>query len=269
MIAILTLEIEIKSVLGNTIRKLPVTIEKIRNKTEIDISQRKKKRQINDQQYKKIDGKKIFSICDGILMYGEQVVISGVLQKRIFKDLPYCLPRYIDDENFNEKLYFLAEYGQRNGRKCKILLGLCDSSKGTTSEIYPLDKDGQTLFKATQVQGKDNIFFSGWQFLEMAWDEAPLCSGTIRFLHELFSRFGIPNTIVLDNGAQFSTKEFKEFGKAFSIVYTTTTLYHLRSNGQAEKFVDTFKRGLKKSDENEFVNDKISESIPSDTEPRY
>lgn len=39
-----------------------------------------------DQQYKKNDGEKIFSICDGILTYGEWVLIPGVLQKRKLKD---------------------------------------------------------------------------------------------------------------------------------------------------------------------------------------
>ena len=48
---------------------------------------------------------------------------------------------------FNEELCFLAEYGHRNRRTCKILQRLCDSSKSTTCEIYPGAKDGQTLVK--------------------------------------------------------------------------------------------------------------------------
>ena len=53
-----------------------------------------------------------------------------------------------------------------------------------------------------------------------------MCSGTIRFWHELFARFSLPDTIVSDNGMQFMAKESKDFFKAFSIVYITTSLYH-------------------------------------------
>ena len=73
----------------------------------------------------------------------------------------------------------------------------------------------------------------------------PTCSGTIRFLHKLFARFGIPDIIVLNNGTQSTVKRVQRFFKAFLIVHITTTWYHLWSYGQAEKFVDTFKRALK------------------------
>ena len=66
VIATLRLEIEIKSVLCNTIRKLSVTIEEIRNKAKLDKCIIEEKKQIIDRQYKKIDGEKIFSNCDRI-----------------------------------------------------------------------------------------------------------------------------------------------------------------------------------------------------------
>ena len=69
MIATLRLEIEIKSVLCNSIRKLPASIEGIRNKAKIDTyftenptKKNKTKKQIIDQQYIKIEGKKIFPL---------------------------------------------------------------------------------------------------------------------------------------------------------------------------------------------------------------
>ena len=41
-------------------------------------------------------------------------------------------------------------------------------------------------------------------------------SGTIRFLHGLFARFGIADKILSDNGTQFTAKELKDFCIAFS-----------------------------------------------------
>ena len=43
------------------------------------------------------------------------------------------------------------------------------------------------------------------------------------------------------------SNEFKEFGQTFSMEHITIALYHPRSNGQEEHFVDTFKRTLWKA----------------------
>ena len=47
------------------------------------------------------------------------------------------------------------------------------------------------------------------------------------------------------NGTQFTSSEFKFFCKSLQIQYITTLPYHLRLNGHAKRFVDTFKRALK------------------------
>ena len=75
----------------------------------------------------------------------------------------------------------------------------------------------------------------------------PTSTSTIDALRLLFSCFGVPKTIESDNGAQFTSKEFEEFCKALSIEHLTTAIYHPRSNVLAERFVDMFKRALKKN----------------------
>ena len=56
--------------------------------------------------------------------------------------------------------------------------------------------------------------------------------------------------ITSDNETQFMAKVFKDFCKAFSVLHITTTPYHLRSNRQTERLVDTFKQASKTSDRN-------------------
>eukprot|EP00106_Octopus_bimaculoides_P000827 XP_014768269.1 PREDICTED: uncharacterized protein K02A2.6-like [Octopus bimaculoides] len=70
----------------------------------------------------------------------------------------------------------------------------------------------------------------------------------------LFARYDVPDTIVSDNTTQFTASEFKKFCKMFSLEHITILPYHRRSNGQAEHFVDMFKRALRKS-RNEVVDD--------------
>ena len=66
-------------------------------------------------------------------------------------------------------------------------------------------------------------------------------------LHELFARFGVVDCIVSNNGSQFMSSEFKKFCQTFSVEHITIAQYHPRSNGPAERFVDTFKRALRKA----------------------
>ena len=75
----------------------------------------------------------------------------------------------------------------------------------------------------------------------------PTTETTIGFLHKLFTRFGVVDCVVSVNGSQFTSVEFKEFCEIFQIKHITTPQYHARSNNQAERFVDTLKRALKKA----------------------
>ncbi|XP_055588877.1 uncharacterized protein K02A2.6-like [Uranotaenia lowii] len=80
-------------------------------------------------------------------------------------------------------------------------------------------------------------------------------SAVIEFLDELFARFGIPSTIVSDNGTLFISKQFENFCGRNGIQHLRISPYHPQSNGQAERFVDSLKRSLLK------INDWQNESL--------
>ncbi|XP_052900198.1 uncharacterized protein K02A2.6-like [Anopheles moucheti] len=69
---------------------------------------------------------------------------------------------------------------------------------------------------------------------------------TISILRNIFARFGMPRKLVSDNGAQFTSEAFSDFCIHNGIEHVTTAPFHPQSNGQAERFVDTFKRALRK-----------------------
>ena len=74
----------------------------------------------------------------------------------------------------------------------------------------------------------------------------PTSSETVRKLQEIFSRFGTPKILVSDNGTAFISAEFSDFCKQNSIQNLRSPPFHPQSNGQAERFVDPFKRALLK-----------------------
>lgn len=62
----------------------------------------------------------------------------------------------------------------------------------------------------------------------------------------MFARFGIPETVVTDNGTCFVSAEFEAFLRKNGIKHFTSVPYHPASNGMAERAVQIVKKGLKK-----------------------
>ncbi|XP_061185207.1 uncharacterized protein K02A2.6-like [Saccostrea echinata] len=82
---------------------------------------------------------------------------------------------------------------------------------------------------------------------------------TVDVLGAVFSRNGLPATIVSGNGPQFTSREFEDFLSANGIQHIKTTPYHPSSNGLAERFVQTFKQAMKCSkNEAGGVNKKLA-----------
>ncbi len=66
----------------------------------------------------------------------------------------------------------------------------------------------------------------------------------IENLRTVFAQFGIPETIVSDNGPCFVSEEFSSFLKANGVKQITSAPYHPATNGLAERAVQIVKRGL-------------------------
>ncbi|XP_018574611.2 uncharacterized protein K02A2.6-like [Anoplophora glabripennis] len=62
---------------------------------------------------------------------------------------------------------------------------------------------------------------------------------------DAFSRFGLPRTLVTDNGKSFTAANMKRFYERNGIKHITTPVANPQSNGQAENMVKTFKNKIK------------------------
>ena len=70
---------------------------------------------------------------------------------------------------------------------------------------------------------------------------------TINALRCIFSRYGLPEQVVSDNGPPFQSAEYVDFLRRNGVKRVLVSPYHPASNGQAERFVQTFKNFLKTS----------------------
>jgi transposase InsO family protein len=68
----------------------------------------------------------------------------------------------------------------------------------------------------------------------------------VKFFESIVYRYGVPNSIITDNGTNFTSGEFQEFAKKLGIKIKYASVAHPKSNGQVEKANGLICAGLKK-----------------------
>ena len=85
--------------------------------------------------------------------------------------------------------------------------------------------------------------YSKW--LEVIPMSSTTAERTITELRKLFATHGLPTQVVTDNGPQFISQEFEVFLKANGIQHYRSAPYHPATNGEAERYVQTFKQAMR------------------------
>jgi hypothetical protein len=67
----------------------------------------------------------------------------------------------------------------------------------------------------------------------------------VTFLTDIVYRFGVPNSIITDNGSQFAGRKFPEFCDKFHIRVDWVAVAHPQTNGQVERANGVILQGLK------------------------
>jgi hypothetical protein len=67
-------------------------------------------------------------------------------------------------------------------------------------------------------------------------------TAVINFMKSIVFWFGVPHSIITDNGTNFTSKEFKSYCESMAIKLT-----HPKTNGQVEKANGLICNGIKKS----------------------
>ena len=85
------------------------------------------------------------------------------------------------------------------------------------------------------------------KWVEVFPSNGPTANDTIKHLRHCFSTFGLPVSLVSDNGSCFTSSLFQEFLVSNGIRHITTAVYKPATNGLAERMVQTFKRSFASS----------------------
>jgi len=70
----------------------------------------------------------------------------------------------------------------------------------------------------------------------------------MKFLQEnIFARYGMPRSIIREQGTHFDNKSFDALLKRYSIIHRLATLYHSHTSGQVEVSNKQIKKILEKT----------------------
>jgi hypothetical protein len=86
----------------------------------------------------------------------------------------------------------------------------------------PWEKVGTDLF---QLKNKNYLIVVDYtsKYFEVSALPNTLASTVIQHTKSIFARFGIPKTVMSDNGPQFAAREYKEFAREWGFYHDTSS----------------------------------------------
>ncbi|KAL3087857.1 hypothetical protein niasHS_009595 [Heterodera schachtii] len=168
------------------------------------------------------------SIISDCLVFNGRTIIPQALRDRILKALHLAHPGIVRMKSLARELVYWPSMDADIESLVKSCVPCQEAAK------RPAKQPLQPWPATTSVFERVHI------------DLAGPCSNVSSQLQWLFDRYGVPKTLVSDNGPQFSSSVFEEFCKNNGIKHIFSPPYHPQSNGAAERYVDYFKRQLKK-----------------------
>lgn len=106
------------------------------------------------------------------------------------------------------------------------------------------DRDDLFSFKGKEFLITVDYYSNFWEIDQLAITSA---STVITKLKNHFARYGCPDTLVSDNGPQFTSQEFAHFAKAWQFEHRKISPGNSKVNGKVEAAVKTAKQLLRKS----------------------
>ena len=109
----------------------------------------------------------------------------------------------------------------------------------------PWTKIGADLF---EVQGKHYLLTADYysRFPVIRRLSGLTSQPVIGQLKSIFSEYGIPMTVMSDNGPQFASTEFKEFSRQYRFSHITSSPLYAQANGFIERMVQAIKMAMRK-----------------------
>lgn len=206
-------------------------------------------------------------IHENCLFRGEQIVIPKNLRQRIINDLHTGHPGVCRMKLLAADKCFWPNIShdiENVVKSCGNCAKATKSPSKCTLQPWPVPTKPWIRIHIDYAGPIDGFYFIVIVDAYSKWPEifkttTTTAMKTIEIFSDLIARHGLCETCVTDNGPQFVSETFETFCKQHGIKHLTTAFYSAQSNGQAERFVDLLKTGLKKIKGN--VDQKLREFL--------
>ena len=193
------------------------------------------------------------TVHDNLLLYQNRIVVPKSLQGETLKKLheghqgiQRCRSRARTSVWWPGLSQQISEMIERCPESIRHTSQRSEPLLSTKLPDYPWQRVGTDLF---MLNGNNYLLVADYfsRYPEVVKLKSTTSSSIIENLKSIFSHHGIPETIVSDNGPQFSSQEFGDFSKTYNFCHVTSSPHFPQSNGLAERSVQTMKRLLKES----------------------
>lgn len=191
------------------------------------------------------------SVVDSILLRGDQVVLPSQLQKQALALAHAGHPGIVRMQDLIRCTYWwpaFRKHVEQYVSDCQICNSADKSAKSQQGPIEPTEYPPRPWVKvAVDIMGPFHSapqdcryaivmvdYYSKWP--EVMFTSCVTSQSVIGFLTSVFSREGLPEEIVTDNGPQFTSVEFETYLTTEGIKHIRSSLYFPQSNGQVERF---------------------------------
>ncbi|XP_055590022.1 uncharacterized protein K02A2.6-like [Uranotaenia lowii] len=263
VVASISLEEDVNESLEDCFTSLPVNFKMVSAATRKDATLQQVVQFIDNGWPRKIENPKLkafhsrresLSVVNGCIMMEDRVVVPEFYSQRILRQLHRGHQGMERMKAIARSVVYWPNIDndiQDLVRRCDICASAAKSPPHFQPQPWPRADGPWKRIHLDYAGPLDGMYYlvivdsySKWP--EIFQTRSTTAAVTIRFLLETFARFGIPETLITDNGTQFCSSEFKKMCEQLGIIHIRTAPYHPQSNGQAERFVDTLKRSLRK-----------------------
>ena len=193
------------------------------------------------------------SVENELLMNGNRLVIPSVLQKEILEILHKGHQGMTKCKEMAKQAVWWPGIGRqieetvKNCKECcKYQFQKAEHLISTALPDRPWQRVATDLFEWKKANYLFIIdYYSRW--IEIAKLERTNADNIIAHTKSIFARYGIPETVISDNGPQYSSEAYSTFSKQYGFQHITSSPYHPQGTGEAERGVQTMKSLLRKA----------------------
>eukprot|EP00118_Oscarella_pearsei_P024180 m.300985 g.300985 ORF g.300985 m.300985 type:complete len:663 (+) comp40804_c0_seq14:1019-3007(+) len=200
-----------------------------------------------------------FTVEDGCLFRGVRLVIPPSLQEEILEELHASHPGVVRMKNLARLHVWWPGIDRQIERVVRNCSG-CQHSRHAprAAPLHPWvwpTRPWERVHVDFAGPFLGSMFFiavdSHSKWPEVIQMRSTTSEKTIAVLRSLFSCYGIPEQLVSDNGPQLTSEEFADFLKMNGVKHIRSAPHHPATNGEAERFVQTFKNAMKSQEKDE------------------